>query len=302
MAPIHPELMRRLIDPVRTAPINPMDIPIAERRAAAEAAWLPQKDQEKVARIIDQQVDDFSVQIYIPHGEAPLPVCLWFHGGGGVFGSVGGSAPLARKVAERTPCIVVNVEYALAPEHPYPSGLQQCYRALEWTYANIAQFRGDPKRLAVAGDSMGGNLAAGVALMARDRGGPPLVFQLLIYPNSSFEVGESEDKWFVTPEVAEWYYERYYPTEEARDEPYAMPLNHPSFQDLPPAYFIFAEYDILTKGGLDFLDRLDKEGVAATGRVYEGMLHGFVSLLHDFPPGDDALNEGIMHLREEFER
>lgn len=301
MAPIHPELVERIIKPIRDASVKPMDVPIEERRAQAKGAWLPQDQQEPVAQVIDQTVDDFSVQLYVPEGEGPFPVCMYYHGGGFVFGSVGGSAPLARKIANRTPCIVVNVEYALSPEVRYPVASEQCYRAVQWTFDHIAKFGGDPARIAVAGDSAGGCLAAGVALMARDRSGPPLVFQLLFYPNASYDLGESEDRWLLTPESLEWYYNHYFATPEAANDPYAIPANYPSVNDLPPAFFLFAEHDPLTKGGLQFLDRLQKAGVAAVGRVYEGMMHGAFSFAHDVKMVDDALNEGIQHLREEFE-
>jgi acetyl esterase/lipase len=294
MAPIHPRL-QEYIEALDSSPVLTGEISLEKaRKNMAELLTVPEAEQEPIGQVIEEG----NLTLFIPEGEGPFPVTLFFHGGGMVFGSTDVSSNLCRKIASRTPCIVVSVNYSLSPEVQYPLAIEECYAATQWVYENISRFNGDPTRLAVAGESAGGALATLVALHARDRGGPPLCFQLLLQPVASFDYGPSDDHWLVYPEKADWYWDQYNPERE----PLSLPIHHPSLKDLPPAFFLLAEHDILTQGALQLLDRMDRDGVAATGRVFEGMTHAFCGMPFPFPPGDAALDEGIMHLREEFER
>ena len=288
MAPIHPRLLEYLA-PLQKERYFPGDLPLPEARERFNAQMAPKPEG---MRTEDRQLDDFTVRLYFPEGEGPHPVSLFFHGGGMVFGSTDTSDALCWKLATRTPCIVVSVDYSLSPEVQYPVALEQGYRALEWTYQHCAEFGGDPRRIAVGGESSGAALATSVAILARDRSGPDLCCQLLLQPVASYGYGPSEDKWLLYPEKMEWFWDQHCPSRDAA----VLPINHP-LDHLPPAFFILAEHDILTAGALQLIEKME----GATGRVYPGMIHGFCSLLPDFAPGDDALHEGINHLKEEFE-
>jgi acetyl esterase len=218
------------------------------------------------------------LRVYTPAGQAPLPAVVYFHGGGFVCGGLDTiDAPL-RALANRSGCAVVSVGYRLAPEHRFPTAHEDAYAATEWVAANADGLGVDADRLAVAGDSCGGNLATSVALMARERGGPDLVFQALVYPMldpacdsaSQHEFGEG---FLFTRADLQWFWRHYLSGPEDAVDPLAAPLLARRLEGLPPALIVTAEYDPLRDEGEAHADRLAEAGVPVTAKRYDGLIH-----------------------------
>jgi len=268
--------------------LSPVHTPVAlrERMAQNRAAAEP----EPVGAVEDRTFpgpdgDPVVVRITSPAGaEGPLPVVVFFHGGGWVIGGIDSHDGTVRQMVNRTGMIWASVEYRLAPEHPFPAGLHDCYAALEWVAATAASFGGDPGRLAVAGDSAGGNLAAAVALMARDRGGPALRFQLLVYPCTDTDpdrwpsMTENAEGYMLTRPMMDWFYDHTFAPEHRRD-PYAAPVHADDLGGLPPGLLITAEFDPLRDEGEHYGERLRAAGVDCTVTRYDGMFHGFFGMV-----------------------
>ncbi|MDQ1395227.1 MAG: acetyl esterase [Acidimicrobiaceae bacterium] len=248
---------------------------------------------------------DVPVRVYRPAGDGPLPVLVWYHGGGWVIGSVAGSDSTCRLLADKSGVIVVSVEYGLAPEHPYPGPLQDCFAATQWVSEHAAELGGDPNRLAVGGDSAGGNLAAAVSLIAADRGGPPIAFQLLVYPATDLlmtypSVKENGEGYLLTEKSMQWFTGHYLSGEEnnAKDK-----LVSPIYSDedelaaLPPALVITAEYDPLRDEGEAYGKRLQQAGVPVTIARYEGQIHGFFGLHGVLDGATQALDQAADALK-----
>ena len=216
--------------------------------------------------------------------ERPAGVIVYYHGGGWVVGSIDETDTVARKLAERTSCSVVLVDYRLAPEHRYPVAVDDSWAALEWVGEHLAEVAAPGAPLFVAGDSAGGNLAAVMALRARDRGGPPIASQILIYPvtDADFErpsYTDPENQLLLTREAMVWFWDHYAPDAERRSEADASPLRAADVAGLPPAVVLTAEYDVLRDEGEAYAERLGEAGVPVEFQRYEGQTHGFFTLL-----------------------
>ena len=242
---------------------------------------------EPVAHLEDRQIPGpagaIPIRIYTPEGSAPFPVVLFFHGGGWVTGNVDTHDPLCRSLANRSGCIFVSVDYRLAPECKHPGPVEDAYAATVWVAENADSFGGDAARLAVSGDSAGGHLAAAVAMMARDKNGPALTHQLLLYPviNTATLATESYSKFAeglnLTRDGMLWFRNHYIANESDAQHPYASPLLAEDFSNLPPTTVITAEFDVLHDEGRDYAERLAAAGVPVTYRCYGGLLHGFLT-------------------------
>jgi len=231
-------------------------------------------------RLVPGPAGELPVRVYTPEGEPPFPIVVWFHGGGWVVGSLDTYDPLCRALAAAVPAVVVSVGYRLAPEHPWPAAVEDAYAATLWASRNAAELGGAQHRLAVAGDSAGGNLAAVVALGARDRGGPAIAFQLLVYPalDAAGDTGswrDHADGFHLTAAGMRWYWDRYLDGADGTAAD-ASPLRAAFLGGLPPALVIVAEHDVLRDEGEAYAARLAKAGVAATATRYPGMVHGFL--------------------------
>jgi acetyl esterase len=260
---------------------------------------------EDVAEVRDLTVSTpdgpIPARAYIPYGETPLPVVVFFHGGGWVIGSIETHDAPCRELANRSGAIVVSVEYRLAPEHPFPAAPEDCYAATSWVAEHASEFGGDPSRLAVAGDSAGGNLSAVVALMAVERGGPPLRFQLLIYPATDFRMGyasideNGNGGYFVTKADMHWFFGHYGadPTDWR-----ASPLLAPDHSGLPPALVLTAEYDPLRDEGEAYARKLEEAGVPVTLRRYDGQIHGFLGMTAAVDRAREAVDQAAADLRQ----
>lgn len=261
---------------------------VDQARANYDAAPKPPGDE--LRRVEDRTVPgpagDVPVRLYADAGgdATGLPVIAFFHGGGWVLSSVDGHDSLARRIAARTGALVVSVDYRLAPEHPFPAPHDDCWAVTAWLAEHAAEWGGDPARLAVCGDSAGGNLAAGVALRARDEG-VPLVFQALVYPCIDDRQGEyrsmttNAEGYFLTAADMVWFWDHFVPAEH-RGDPRAVPARADDLAGLAPALVMTAEYDPLRDEGERYAERLAAAGVPVETIRYHGVVHGFVSRWH----------------------
>ncbi len=245
---------------------------------------------EEVATVTNRDIPGplgpIGLRIYHPGGEAPLPVVLYFHGGGWVLCSLDTHDGTCRRLCNLSGAVVVSVDYRLAPEHRFPAPLEDCFAALAWIVEHGSTLGIDNSRVAVAGDSAGGNLAAATALLARERGGPGLRHQLLIYPvldhaMDSVSYHDNAEGFFLTAAAMAWFWDHYLGDASRGAEPLASPLRAANLQGLPSATVITAEFDPLRDEGETYGRRLQEAGVACTVERFDGMLHGFFSM-HDF--------------------
>lgn len=248
-----------------------------------------------------------AARLYVPEGagDAP-PLTLYFHGGGWVIGTIETHDGTCRALANASKAAVLSVDYRLAPEHPYPVPLHDCYEATLWAAANGASLGVNSAKLAVAGDSAGGNLAAAVALMARDLGGPKLAHQLLIYPVTDADFdrpsygANGSGAYYLSTEGMKWFWSHYLGTTNPCSEPLATILRQPSLAGLPSATVITAEYDPLRDEGDAYAARLAEAGVAVDAACAPGMIHGFFSLFQMIPGAMPWIARGGTNLARAF--
>lgn len=243
----------------------------------------------EIAHVSDDLVNGVPVRIYRGEGP-PTGLLVYFHGGGFVMGSIGIMDNVARELAHSTGAVVVSVEYRLAPEHPYPAGLDDCEAVTRWAYANAARFDVSQGSVAVAGESAGGNLAAAVALRLRDSGGIALAAQVLIYPAVSgtkvFPSAKEFDGLIISRTAGDSFWEAYSGGRDLDGDPYAVPLGAPNLKDLPPALVVLGGCDMLRDEGRAYATRLGEDGVEVEEVCYPGQPHGFVNF--DFPAAGQA--------------
>jgi acetyl esterase len=253
-------------------------------------------------------VNDIPVRIYWPpiaeHDN--LPVVVFYHGGGWAIGDLDTHDAMARAHAVGAEAIVVSVDYRLAPEHPYPQGIEDSWAALRWVGEHAAELDGDPSRIAVTGDSAGGNIAAVMAVKARDEGGPPLVFQLLWYPATGVDltlpsVSENADAPMLDPAMIEAFLQWYLPDVDPSESdalPTALaPANAADLSGLPPAFIGSAEYDPLRDDNAHYAELLRAAGVPVELSNEPTMVHGYVSFALVVPAADEATNRGLAALK-----
>jgi acetyl esterase len=219
------------------------------------------------------------IRIYTPHG-SPRGVLVYFHGGGWVIGNIEVVDAPCRALAEATGCVVVSTQYRLAPESAYPAAPEDCYAVTAWVAEHQEQLGTEPAGVVVSGDSAGGNLAAAVSLMARDRGGPEIAFQALIYPATDLDSMDTESYrdngqgYLLTADSMRWFREHYLPDETLRKEAYASPSLASDHSGLPPAFIATMEFDPLRDDGEKYGALLEEAGVPATVKRYDGHIHG----------------------------
>jgi acetyl esterase len=253
-------------------------------------------------------VADVPVRIYWPPAaeQGALPIVVFYHGGGFALGDLDTHDPVARAHAVGADAIVVSVDYRLAPEHPYPAGLDDCWAALQWVGEHAAELGGDPNRIAVAGDSAGGNLAAVVAHLARDNAAPKLAFQLLWYPTITADLSmpsftENADAPILDRDVIEAFLSWYVPGIDISDPkslpPQFAPSNYGNFAGLPPAFIGSAEHDPLRDDAALYASLLNGAGVPAELSNEPSLVHGYVSFALIIPAAADAANRGLAALK-----
>jgi len=234
---------------------------------------------------------DITLRLYKPERKPPLPILLFFHGGGWVFGNLKNYESFCTQIVNLSSSAVVSVDYGLAPEHKFPEPVEDCYSALIWILENGNKYGLDPSRLIICGDSAGGNISAAITLMARDRGISSIGYQVLIYPVvdlSSFDYGSF--KLFGNGNLLDTKdmplaIERYLNSKDERFNPYVSPILAKDFSNLPPAYVITAGYDVLKDEGHAYALKLAEAGVPVAIRCYKEFMHGFFTM--------DAISDAV---------
>ena len=274
--------------------------------ARAGMALLDTGEPEAVAKVENRTIPgpagEIPIRVYTPHERGPLPGLVYFHGGGFVLCNLDSHDGICRSLANAAGCVVVSVDYRLAPEHPFPAAPEDCYAATQWVAKNGSELGIDVARLAIGGDSAGGNLTAVTALMARDRGGPVLRFQLLVYPvtDCAFDTAsyrENAEGYLLTTGMMRWFWEKYLADPKQGAEAYASPLRAQNLAHLPPGLCITAGYDPLRDEGEAYAERLRKAGVVVETIRYPGMFHGFFGMTAQLDAARAAVAEAGAALR-----
>ena len=303
------EVWLRKLEESGLPPLNEMSVAEAREAyaaAVADSGMAPELVAGVADRVVPGPAGDVPVRIYTPQGSGPFPMLVYFHGGGWVLGDLEVVHPACTAFCRRAHAVVVSVDYRLAPEHKFPAALDDCYAATRWVAENAPLINGDPERIAVAGDSAGGNLAAVVAVIARDRGFPRLMYQLLIYPavDFSFETPsyrENGSDYFLTTDLMKWFYRHYLNSEDEGRDWRVSPLRLPDATGLPPAHVITAEYDPLRDEGEAYAAMLERAGTAVTVKRYPGQIHAFTAnLAGAMDQGRQSVEDAAMLLRHTF--
>jgi acetyl esterase len=306
--------MKAILDTIAAAggkPFNAMT-PAEAREGIKLLVQVFGGQPEQMAKIEDRRVPgpagEIPVRVYTPAGAAPMGGLVYFHGGGWVIGDIESHDEVCRALAKGAGCIVVSVDYRLAPEHKFPAAPEDCFAATKWVSQNAAALGIDANRIAVGGDSAGGNLAAVVAQMARDRGGPKIAFQLLIYPatdwskESASQREFTQDGYILSRGDMVWFYDHYMNSPAEKTNPYFSPACAKSLAGLPPAFVLTAAIDPLRDEGEAYGEALRKAGVPTTVKRYPGVCHGFVMMGAKLDAGKQAIADCCAELKKAFGR
>ncbi|PSL40730.1 acetyl esterase [Planomicrobium soli] len=297
--PIHPEIQKFLeAQPVPEAGHIPA---LEELRMRNKEMTVPFEQRPPVFSVEDMQIPlekrSIAIRVYTPEGQGPFPLFLYFHGGGFVLGNLDTHDVICRKLANSSQHKVVSVDYRLAPESPFPAALEDCYAALEWLWLNGDRLDGDSSRISIGGDSAGGNLAAAVCIMARDRQKSMVSKQVLLYPViDHFQAGEETvydsyyrfDQHGLSRMRMSLFWQHYLKTPGRGNHPYASPIRAESLQNLPACLVITAEYDILRDEGERYAERLKHEGTPVFHKRIQRMNHGFLNRFHRLEESEEA--------------
>jgi len=275
--------------------------PAEARQLAIEGMKLVEGAREPLRSVQELRIPgpggEIPIRVYTPEAPGPLPVLVYFHGGGWVVCNLDTHDVVCTAIAHRAGAVVVAVDYRLAPEHKFPAAVVDCYAATAWVAANAGQLGVDPKRISVGGDSAGGNLAAVVSIRSRDENGPAIRSQVMVYPVtdlSSFATpsyAEFAENHYLTKKEMEWFRDLYLRNAEDARNPHASPLLAENLRGLPPALVITAECDPLRDEGAAYAKRLEDAGVPVTYTCYAGMIHPFFSLSGVIPQAFEAIQQ-----------
>ncbi len=296
-----------ILTPHDSPPMHEVDIHVL--REAMESRF-PDREREAVATVDDREVvtpqGNVPVRVYRPSPAGVLPVLVYFHGGGWVLGSLETHDAICRSLANEAGCVVVSVQYRLAPENPFPAGLEDCRAVVRWVRAAAGELNVDGNRVAVGGDSAGGNLAAVVANCNRDEKAPPLCHQLLIYPVIDVEQAtdsyrENAEGYLLTAAGMKMFWDLYLGESSGAESPLASPALQSDLTNLPPATVLTAQYDPLRDEGEIYADRLRVAGNQVALRRWDGVFHGFVGFADRLQKGKEAILFCAQRLRESFD-
>lgn len=260
--------------------------------------------KEDLASVSDESANGVPVRVYRPTLNTKLPCLVYYHGGGWVIGDLETHDSPCRLLARQTGCVVVAVDYRLAPEHPFPAPLDDCFTATQWVFDNAAALDIDAEKVAVGGDSAGGNLAACVCIKAREQNGPSIVHQVLLYPVTDAAMDtesyvENADGYMLTRDSMVWFWDHYIGTHN-KDNYLISPLKAEDLSDLPSATVLTAEFDPLRDEGESYGARLQAAGVATQVKRYDGLVHGFISTVDILDPAKEAVELIASRLKQAF--
>jgi acetyl esterase len=309
--PLHPQVQALRDQIERDRPPGLYDLSIEQARAADLSSVLAAAGTaEPVAEVRDLRIPGeaghIPARMYRPAAAAAGgPVLVYFFGGGWSLGTLDTCDGVCRRLANAVPCVTVSVGYRLAPEHKFPAAVHDCHAGAAWVAAHAAELGADAARLAIAGDSSGGNLAAAVALLARERGGPVIRHQLLVYPNTDYladtaSMREGTDQRFFNVTSVRWYWSMYLASPADGASQLASPLRAADLRSLPAATVITAEYDPLRDEGEQYARRLAASGVPAETIRYDGMVHGFFTMIGTLDTAGAAVSAAASRLRRAF--
>jgi acetyl esterase len=285
-------------------PYHDLSPPVARKQMLELSA--PVDPQLTAERVVDQRIPgpggEIPIRLYYPKGDRPFAVVVYFHGGGWVIGDLDTHHALCHALSKSSGCLVVAVDYRLAPENRYPAAVEDAYAATCWVADNAEAIQADAGRLAVVGDSAGGTQATVVAMMARDHGKPDIALQVLIYPITDHNFNspsylENADGYMLTRDLMMWFWNHYLADENLADDPYVSPLRAVSLSDLPQTLILTAEYDPLCDEGEAYAKRLQQAGVKVKLTRYDGMIHGFIRMTSRLDKARQALDEVAEALR-----
>ena len=304
--PLHPEYQAMLQQLADVGGPSLTEMSVVAAREMMRMGQPPRPDVE-VGEVLDSDVHgpygNVPIRVYVPSSSGPHPMIFMFHGGGWVIGDLDTADGQSREVCLRTDSLVIYVDYRLAPENKFPAAPEDCFAVVLAHEELASKYNGDVKRMAVAGDSAGGNLAAVVALMARDRNGPNLRFQLLVYPvtdgiNKHYpSLKSNAEGYMLTTQGMKWFWDHYCPIED-RSHAYASPVLADDLSNLPPALILTAEYDPLRDEGESYGARLKEAGNDVTVKRYDGFIHGFFGHSLVLPSTKGAMNDACTALKE----
>lgn len=306
MSDLDPELAA-VVDEIESAGVPAWHRLSVERARRVEDRVFADDDPREVGFVRDLAFDgprsEVPVRVYHDDPAEPAPVVVFYHGGGWTLGTLASAGDICREFAARSGAVVVSVDYRLAPEHPFPAAQDDAWAALKWASATAEAFGGDPDRLAVAGTSAGGNLAASVALRARDHDGPDLAHQALLYPMTDWNTDRASyddhgDGPLLTEADVDWFWANYCRSPVDAANPYASVLRARDHGGLPDATVVTAGHDPLRDEGRAYADALDADGTAVERHHYPGMAHGFLSLTDSVDVADDAMDALAARLRD----
>lgn len=298
---------QKLLDAAAASRLPPVyTLPVDEARTRMATVFITRDNKESLYSIEDVEITGSSakVRVYRPSPASGHPVVVFFHGGGWVLNSVETHDDLCRSLANNVGAVIVSVEYRLAPEHPYPAAIEDAYAAFVWASENAARLGGDSMRLAVAGDSSGGNQAAVVAIMARDKGGPAIAFQWLAYPVLDYYLPgtasyrEMAKGYSMNRDFMIWFWNHYLPFGMSPDDPHICPLRAEHLEGLPRALVMAAYFDPLRDEAAHYAQRLKQAGVAVDYRCYDDQMHGFLMQRAHIDRARTIFAEAVKALRD----
>ncbi|MBV8167899.1 MAG: alpha/beta hydrolase [Alphaproteobacteria bacterium] len=307
--PLDPQI-KALLDKGTGVPAT-HTLPVDVARAQYEARIALMAPAAEIASVREETIEGpggpLRIRVYTPRGTGPFPLLVFYHGSGFVLCSLDTHDGMCRNLCAGAACVVASVDYRLAPEHKFPAGLDDCLHATRWAVAQATALGADPTRVAIAGDSAGGNMAAVVALRLRDAGGgPALCGQLLLYPVTDYHTpgtpsyAANADGYGLTRDTMKWFWAHYLNDAAEAAHPHASPLRAPDLSGLPPALVITAEYDPLCDEGELYAQRLRAAGNEAALTRYAGVNHGFMFWVGVVAKADAAMNEACAWLRSVF--
>lgn len=282
---LHPEV-RALLDDMERLGGKPIEQSTPLEARISSWDWLRWMGEPEAVGSVEHRfftgpTADVPVRIYRPSGARQLPALVYFHGSGFTVNNIEIADAPHRALANRTGCVVVAVNYQKAPEHKFPVPFDDAFAAVAWVHEQAAILGVDPEKIGVGGDSAGGTLAAAACLRARDEHGPPIAFQLLVYPATDrrFDLPSMQDNaegYLLTTAAMRWFWTQYLTGPADADLPYACPARASDHSNLPPAIVLTAEFDPLRDDGERYAALLRRAGVVVVLRRYEGMIHGFL--------------------------